>query len=259
MGPSPPFLPRWRANPVCVTVAPSGVPDWGNFGVMPVRKLPDSALVSYSWYHSRYSHASESSAPGYYTVDLQDWNATAELTASGTHSGMHRYTCHGEGPCVILLDMCHAVQEDFDHTCKNASVSVSVGPNGTAVVTGWVQQAGQFSCPSVRPPAPLHCVRVNPCDPACARACVTAAGAPLGGIFIYLYAIVSSVTPLASAGVWSDGVVMPSGTFVPPSSSGSVGAYFAYDGGDQVCVSLCTVARAPLTPSWLCVCVCAGG
>ena len=42
-------------------------------------------------YRSRFSHDEESAKPGYYSVNLQDYNIRAELTTS-ERVGMHRYT-----------------------------------------------------------------------------------------------------------------------------------------------------------------------
>jgi hypothetical protein len=123
----------------------TGVTDWGNFGVMPIRSVPTNTLVSNSWYHSPFSHDTESASPGYYTVHLDAWNATAELAASGTHAGVHRYTCHGDGQCGVLIDACHSVESTMSNTCRNASISIAVGSNGAATVTGWVRMSGGLS------------------------------------------------------------------------------------------------------------------
>lgn len=122
-----------------------GVNDWGNFGVMPIRSVPTAALVSNSWYHSPFSHDTESASPGYYTVHLDAWNTTAELLAAGTHAGIHRYVCHGAGPCGVLIDACHSVESTTSNTCKNASISVAVSPTGAGTITGWVRMAGGLS------------------------------------------------------------------------------------------------------------------
>lgn len=113
---------------------------------MPVRAQPANDLVVNNQYHSKFRHATESATPGYYTVMVDDWNTTVELTAAGTHAGMHRYSCHGSEPCVLLLDMCHSVQSVLDGTCKNASVTVNVmGDDGTVVIAGNVLHAGDMS------------------------------------------------------------------------------------------------------------------
>ncbi len=126
----------------------AGVEDWGNFGVMPVRKVPYADLIIDNWYHSRLDKASEVASPGYYTIKLTDWNATAELVAAGTHAGMHRYSCDGDAPCTILVDVCHSVESGIHNTCKNGSVSIVAsqqGPPGTVIITGWVLMSGSLS------------------------------------------------------------------------------------------------------------------
>jgi putative alpha-1,2-mannosidase len=61
---------------------------------------------------------SEEAAPGYYAVTLDGINTRAELVASGTHAGAHRYTCasgvapggggaRASGPCALVIDACH--------------------------------------------------------------------------------------------------------------------------------------------------------
>ena len=79
------------------TPSVAGVSDFGNFGVMPLRKVPDSSLVaSYGvFFHSKYSHQGEVAIPGFYSALLEDANTTAEMTAAGTHAGIHRCVNHG--------------------------------------------------------------------------------------------------------------------------------------------------------------------
>lgn len=55
-------------------------------------------------YRSRFSHATEHAEPGYYSVDLQDSNVHAELTATA-RVGLHRYTYPADKPRNILIDL----------------------------------------------------------------------------------------------------------------------------------------------------------
>ncbi len=57
-------------------------------------------------YGSKFKHSSESAEPGYYKVVLDDYNITAELTAT-TRAGMHCYTFPGGAESNILVDLFH--------------------------------------------------------------------------------------------------------------------------------------------------------
>ena len=113
---------------------------------MAVREIPTDLLITDNWYHAKADKSSEAASPGYYTIGLKSWNATAELAAGGTHAAMHRYTCHGAAPCGVLVDACHSVQSGIKDTCKNASIAISKGSDAnTLIVTGWVLQSGSLS------------------------------------------------------------------------------------------------------------------
>ncbi len=66
--------------------------------------------IPYSGYHSRFSHARESARPGYYQVNLLDYNINAELTAT-THAGFHRYTFPKDSEAHIVLDLNHSLNK----------------------------------------------------------------------------------------------------------------------------------------------------
>lgn len=57
-------------------------------------------------YGSKFSHKNETAAPGYYKVQLDDYNITAELTAT-TRAGMHSYTFPSGSEANILVDLFH--------------------------------------------------------------------------------------------------------------------------------------------------------
>jgi predicted alpha-1,2-mannosidase len=57
-------------------------------------------------YRSRFDHESESASPGYYSVVLDDYNITAELTATD-RVGLHRYTFPRSDSSHIILDLDH--------------------------------------------------------------------------------------------------------------------------------------------------------
>jgi len=57
-------------------------------------------------YGSKFKHSSEKAEPGYYKVVLEDYNITAELTAT-TRVGMHSYTFPAATQANILVDLFH--------------------------------------------------------------------------------------------------------------------------------------------------------
>ena len=59
-------------------------------------------------YRSRFDHADEVAAPGYYSVLLKDYNIMAELTAT-KRVGMHRYTFPKAKKSNIIIDLGHTI------------------------------------------------------------------------------------------------------------------------------------------------------
>ncbi len=57
-----------------------------------------------SGYRSRFSHDNEEASPGYYKVLLEDYNITAELTATD-RAGMHRYTFPETNNGNVIIDI----------------------------------------------------------------------------------------------------------------------------------------------------------
>jgi predicted alpha-1,2-mannosidase len=85
-----------------------GIGDWGEILMMPatgpLKIIPGTAENPDSGYRSRFRHAEESAAPGYYRVRLSDYNILVELTAS-LRAGFHRYTFPEAGDGHILIDL----------------------------------------------------------------------------------------------------------------------------------------------------------
>lgn len=177
-----------------------GIADWGSHGIMVTRSLTAATIYDSAkqmGYASRFSHANETASPGYYAVHLTDAATYAELTVSGTHSGMHRYTCEappsGSGipsECILLLDVAHTAAEYPATPDGNISLSRSASDPHTIVMTSAVLLSGGLSGRS-----------------------------PLGGVWIYFYAEVSaqplnaSTLPLPRLGVWANN------TFLPPTAA----------------------------------------
>lgn len=74
-----------------------GGPKYGN--VLVTSTMGDLNIIDYSS-----PRKNEKASPGYYSVDLEDYNINVELTA--THStGLHKYTFQKEGDAHILIDL----------------------------------------------------------------------------------------------------------------------------------------------------------
>ena len=92
----------------------TGATDYGDILFMPT--LGDLKVVSGSrenpdeGYRSRFSHANEKAAPGYYSVLLDDYKILVELTAT-TRVGFHKYTFQRAGEANVVMDMEHGISD----------------------------------------------------------------------------------------------------------------------------------------------------
>lgn len=86
----------------------TGIGDLGDVLVMPytgkVRTNRGTQEDPTSGYGSHYSHDRETARPGYYSVQLDDYNIKAELTAS-ERVALHRYTFPKDQPANIIIDL----------------------------------------------------------------------------------------------------------------------------------------------------------
>ncbi len=90
----------------------TGCPDMGDIMFMPVTGpvtfyQGDKENTS-TGYRSAFSHDSEEAHPGYYKVQLDDYNIEAELTAT-ERVGFHRYTFPATESAGIIIDMEHGI------------------------------------------------------------------------------------------------------------------------------------------------------
>lgn len=90
----------------------TGHSDLGDLLVMPitgdVKLTAGTAEKPDTGYRSRFSHDKEWSEPGYYGVELQDYDVTAELTAT-TRVGMHKYTFNSHDDGHVLFDLTSSI------------------------------------------------------------------------------------------------------------------------------------------------------
>lgn len=118
----------------------TGHSDLGDFLVMPtVGELILDPLVTEDGkkgFYSSFSHDREMASPGYYKVDLDDYQVKAELTTS-ERVGYHRYTFPETNDAHILLDMVYNV---YHHENKNVWTFIRV--ENDSMVTGYRQTKG---------------------------------------------------------------------------------------------------------------------
>ncbi len=109
----------------------TGCPDMGDIMLMPVTGKVSfergSADDTSTGYRSRFSHASEAAAPGYYKVHLEDYGIRVELTA--THrAGYHKYTYPEDGEAGLVVDMQHGIGDGtFESSLSLLNDTVMVG------------------------------------------------------------------------------------------------------------------------------------
>ena len=118
----------------------TGHSDLGDFLVMPtIGELILDPLTNENeakGFYSSFSHDQEDASPGYYKVDLNDYDITAELTAS-ERVGFHQYTFPKSDNAHILLDLVYNV---YHYDNKNVWTSIRV--ENDSLVTGYRQTKG---------------------------------------------------------------------------------------------------------------------
>ena len=118
----------------------TGHSDLGDFLLMPttgeLKLEPGTADQPGSGYHSRFSHENEHAEAGYYSVQLDDYQIKAELTAS-ERVGFHKYTFTKAEEAHIILDL---VSNIYHHDAKNVWTFIRVENDN--LVTGYRQTRG---------------------------------------------------------------------------------------------------------------------
>ena len=118
----------------------TGHSDLGDFLLMPTTgKLqldPGEATIPQSGFHSQFSHKNEIAEPAYYKVKLDDYNITAELTAT-ERVGFHQYTFPKTDSTHIILDLVYNI---YNYEDKNVWTFIRV--ENDSVVTGYRQTNG---------------------------------------------------------------------------------------------------------------------
>ncbi|MCF4101870.1 GH92 family glycosyl hydrolase [Gillisia sp. M10.2A] len=118
----------------------TGHADLGDFLVMPtVGDLvldPLKTEDGKKGFYSGFSHANETASPGFYEVKLDDYNITAQLTAS-ERVGYHQYSFPKSEDAHIILDLVYNV---YHHDNKNVWTFIRV--ENDSLITGYRQTNG---------------------------------------------------------------------------------------------------------------------
>ena len=106
----------------------TGHSDLGDLLIMPMTGTAHTDVGSVenpdSGYRSRFSHNKESASPGYYAVELTDYNIQAELTATA-RCGFHRYTPPTDWFGVDTFTYLVSDKEGLDSNIATVSVTVT--------------------------------------------------------------------------------------------------------------------------------------
>jgi predicted alpha-1,2-mannosidase len=120
----------------------TGISDLGDFLFMPFsgqpQLVPGTPESPDSGYRSRFRHETESAAPGYYSVLLDDDNIQAEFTAS-VRAGFHRYTYNKDRQPGVIIDLSHTIYPDKNpsHEFRIISDTEIAGYKGSG---GWAKE-----------------------------------------------------------------------------------------------------------------------
>ncbi len=90
----------------------TGIGDLGDILFMPctgkAKIVPGPVDNPDAGYRSRFSHDNEHAEPGYYRVQLTDYDINAELTATA-RAGFHRYTFPADAQASLVIDLAHTI------------------------------------------------------------------------------------------------------------------------------------------------------
>jgi predicted alpha-1,2-mannosidase len=122
----------------------TGVGDLLDFLVMagtgPAKIVPGTREHPDSGYRSRFDHADEIAAPGYYSVLLKDYDIRAELTAT-ERTGLHRYTFPANEQSYLILDLQHGYLGQGQPTVRTAELRQTAADTfaGGRVTDAWAK------------------------------------------------------------------------------------------------------------------------
>ena len=126
----------------------TGHSDLGDLLIMPMTGKAHTEVGTKenpeSGYRSRFKHSAETATPGYYAVELSDYNIKAELTTT-TRTGMHRYTFKDDKKAHVMLDLTSSI---YNFSNKVIWSDVRVIDNQTLLAyrstNGWAKQREMY-------------------------------------------------------------------------------------------------------------------
>ncbi|WP_298285722.1 GH92 family glycosyl hydrolase [uncultured Lutibacter sp.] len=124
----------------------TGIGDLADIRLMPLNKKVDLAKEVKTRndvpYKSLYSHSDETASPGYYSVDLKDFNIKAELTSS-LRTAFHKYTFSKNDLQSVVVDLGFAINWDKTIASK-INVIDETTISGYRNSTGWAKNQKVF-------------------------------------------------------------------------------------------------------------------
>ncbi|MBU1098728.1 MAG: GH92 family glycosyl hydrolase [Bacteroidetes bacterium] len=140
----------------------TGCADLGDILLMPVTGAvkfePGSKNNPDEGYRSRFSHSKECAEPGYYSVELDDYDISAELTAT-ERVGLHKYTYNKSNNAAIIIDLAHGIgdgnKESFLKIINNNKIV------GYRFSKGWAKDQKIFFTAEFSRPIIEHMFNLN--------------------------------------------------------------------------------------------------
>lgn len=130
-----------------------GAGDWGDILIMPttgeLKVVPGSKSNPGEGYRSGFSHKEEVASPGYYAVELKDYDIKAELTVT-PRAGFHKYTFPKSGSSHILIDLKHGIGDSC--TASKVRIVNNTEIEGFRSSTGFVKNQNVYFCAQFNKP-----------------------------------------------------------------------------------------------------------
>lgn len=121
----------------------TGVGELFDILFLPITGNPfvDGNLKSANQYYCSFSHKNEIAKPGFYQVDLADFNIKVKLTAT-THAGFHSYLFPKDSEEYVLVDLNHSMDKGSWSSKIIASQIRIIDAHtieGFRIITGWAK------------------------------------------------------------------------------------------------------------------------
>ena len=123
------YIHRWMKGFSMTHLSGPGCANQGDIFFSPTT---GPAVTQFEDFQSPYSHQKETAKPGYYQVQLLQWDINAELSAT-VHTGAARFTFPAGKPANILVPLSHTL---------NHTAGASVRVTGDRRIEGYVENHG---------------------------------------------------------------------------------------------------------------------